>query len=162
MTIDTGSNITLVRPDIMRRPGKELMLQSVGHQLRTVTEETSPIHGICTSEVTVGSFKTSHQVWVADITDACILGLDFLRQHKSSVDLREGILYLGEEEIPLQYVPSLGELVCQHCFASISVTVPPFSEMLIPARINPLTAGDKWYILEPNNASLPSGGILVG
>ena len=81
---------------------------------------------------------------------------------QSSVDLREGILYLGEEEIPLQYVPSLGELVCQHCFASISVTVPPFSEMLIPARINPLTASDKWYLLEPSNASLPSEGILVG
>ena len=57
VTIDTGSNIALLQPDIMRRPGKELMLQSVGHQLRTVTGETSPIHGICTSEVTVGSFS---------------------------------------------------------------------------------------------------------
>ena len=97
MTIDTGSNITLVRPDIMRRPGKELTLQSVGHQLRTVSGEIAPIHSICTSEVS--SFK--YQIWVADITDECILGLDFLRQHKSSVDLRKGILYLGEEEIPL-------------------------------------------------------------
>ena len=34
--------------------------------------------------------------------------------------------------------------------------------MLVPARINPLTASDKWYLLEPSNASLPSEGILVG
>ena len=48
VTIDTGSNITLVRPDIMRRPGKELTLQPMRHQW-------------------------CHRVWIADITDECIL-----------------------------------------------------------------------------------------
>ena len=65
----------------MRRPGKELTLQSVGHQLRTVSGEIVPIHSICTSEVS--SFK--YQIWVADIIDECILGLDFLRQHKAQL-----------------------------------------------------------------------------
>ena len=43
-----------------------------------------------------------HQMWVADTTDECVLGLDFLEHHGCQVDLKQGILLVAEEEVPLQ------------------------------------------------------------
>ena len=89
MTIDTGSNITLVRPDVLERPGRKVTVRLAEHQLRTVTGETAPVRGTCTDDIAIGSFCTSHTLWVADITDECIIGLDFLRKHDGLVDLRD-------------------------------------------------------------------------
>ena len=42
-----------------------------------------------------------HEMWIADITDECILGLDFLEKHDCHVHLKEGVLIIGGQEIPL-------------------------------------------------------------
>ena len=43
-----------------------------------------------------------HELWVADIHDECIPGLDFLQLHECLVNLKDGSLTLGEEEIALR------------------------------------------------------------
>ncbi len=42
-----------------------------------------------------------HDTWVADIADECLLGMDFLVPQACQVDLKDGVLYIGDEEIPL-------------------------------------------------------------
>jgi len=73
----------------------------IPHQM-WVADITAPIHGKSDLQVGIGTLVIPHQMWVADITDECILGLDFLERHGCQVDLKQGILLIAEEEVPLQ------------------------------------------------------------
>ena len=41
-------------------------------------------------------------MWIADIIDECILGLDFLQHHPCLVNLKESSLRVGAQEFPLR------------------------------------------------------------
>ena len=43
-----------------------------------------------------------HPMWIADIQDKCIFGLDFLELHGCMVDLADNVLHINGEEVPLQ------------------------------------------------------------
>ena len=43
----------------------------------------------------LGGLRTQHSMWVADIADQCILGLDFLEANGCQVDLAENVLHIG-------------------------------------------------------------------
>ncbi len=49
----------------------------------------------------IGRQTYEHDTWVADIADECLLGLYFLVPQACQVDLKDGVLYIGDEEIPL-------------------------------------------------------------
>ena len=53
ITVDTGSNITLVRPDVLAQSSSVVNIQPVNNKLWTVTGKTAPIHGICASDITI-------------------------------------------------------------------------------------------------------------
>ena len=76
-TIDTGSTITIVRPDVLPREKKE-NLQPVSGWLRTVTGERVPFRGKSELTMQIGSTRATQHIWVADIQEWCILGMDFL------------------------------------------------------------------------------------
>ena len=60
------------------------------------------------------------ELWVADIHDDCILGLDFLQSHKCLVNLKDGALTTGGEEIPLKNNQLLqSPLVAKLCWQSM-------------------------------------------
>ncbi|GBM15599.1 hypothetical protein AVEN_95239-1 [Araneus ventricosus] len=44
--------------------------------------------------------ENSNKIYVADITDPCILGLDFLQKFNFMVDLEKNEIRTGGEEIP--------------------------------------------------------------
>lgn len=44
----------------------------------------------------VGGRTMCHDVWVADSQDPCMLGLDFLRQIASQLDLQKGLVKEGQ------------------------------------------------------------------
>ena len=75
--VDTGSTATLMRPDVVPE-GTQLEQTTV--QLRTVTGELAPMLGRVTLDLTV---------WVAQVQDPCILGLDCLRSVRCLLDLGE-------------------------------------------------------------------------
>ena len=75
--VDTGSTVTVVRPEVVP---VGTQLEDTAVQLRTVTGELAPMKGRGQMILTVGGRKMRHTVWVAEVQDACILGLDFLRE----------------------------------------------------------------------------------
>ncbi len=77
ITVDTGSNVSIIRPDVLSEKTRA-SLQPVSSQLKTVTGVTAPIFGCGKLKVQVGAFETQHEMWVADVADECILGLDFM------------------------------------------------------------------------------------
>ena len=85
--IDTWSNITILHPDSILRPTF----------LRTVIGESVPVRGKTTVKMRLGNYEADHVIWVADIVDKCIVGLDFLLQHNCQVDVGNALLKVGPD-----------------------------------------------------------------
>ncbi len=134
--------------------------------LRTVTGETAPIEGKARLQLKIGSTTVSHDMWVANIQDECIVGLDLLEPLGCLVDLSESVLQIGEEEIALQKPDKRPVPKCYRVVLETSVTLPPRSESVVPARVEKPQAGDvpgRWGILESRAAGVAySQGLLVG
>ncbi|XP_063333353.1 uncharacterized protein LOC134629763 [Pelmatolapia mariae] len=77
--LDTGSNATLVRPNVV----------PTGAAVQPTNRE-----GVF--QFKVGDLGVPYAAWVADVQDACILGLDFLRAIGGVLDLGKGFLILPD------------------------------------------------------------------
>ena len=80
-----------------------------------------------------------HLMWVADIQDECILGLDFLELHGCMVDFGDNVLHISGKEIPLQKSCSLAPLKA-YCTVLDTVSLPPHSEFV--AKVAELQSGE--------------------
>ena len=105
-------------------------------------------------------------MWIADIQDECILGLDFLELHGCMVDLADNVLHINGEEVPLQKTScSLAETKTYHAVLDSTVSLSPHSECVALAKVPGLQSGGaKWGILEPHRSETTSAlrGVLVG
>ena len=151
--MDTG-NISIVRPDVLSEL-EQVSIRPVRSCLRTVTGEQAPIHGKGQLQLGMGSLVIPQELWVADIHDECILGLDFLQSHDCRVDLNEGSLTIGEEEIPLR---SASELVCHKAVLTEEVHLPALSETVVSVQMQDTKPRCGWGLLE---CSKVPDGLLV-
>ncbi|GBN46038.1 hypothetical protein AVEN_86405-1 [Araneus ventricosus] len=99
--VDTGTNITLLRADQARKLKERLIYTAPNMTLKTATGEKAKIQEKLDASIECGSRKFQHRVYVAEITDSCILGLDFLQKFKFIVDLEKNEIRKGSEKIPL-------------------------------------------------------------
>ena len=77
--------------------------------------------------------EASQQLWVADIHDECILGLDFLQSHGCLVNLKDGVLMVGREEIPLRKF-SMEEPSCCKVVLQEEVIIPQYSKTVVAVQ----------------------------
>lgn len=75
--IDTGANVTIIRKDLAQQLDEKLIWTPPSVTLQTVSGDKINIHGKLNINITFGSVTYHHTAYVADITDTCILGLDF-------------------------------------------------------------------------------------
>ncbi|GBM30698.1 hypothetical protein AVEN_259565-1 [Araneus ventricosus] len=101
MLVDTGVNVTLVRTDLVQKLKEKFIHTAPNISLNTATGEKAEIHGKLDAAIDCGSRKFQHRIYVADITDPCILDLDFLQKCNFTVDLEKNEMRTGGEEIPL-------------------------------------------------------------
>ena len=158
--MDTGSNISIVRPDVLSGVSQEL-IQPVSSCLRTVTGERAPIHGKGQLQLGIGSLIIPQELWVADIHDECILGLDFLQSHGCQVNLRDGALILRGEEVPLKRSPAAPEPTCYKAVLTEGVCLPPLSEVVVPVRVDGTEADYQWGLLEPTRIPSSLDGLAI-
>ncbi len=106
----------------------------------------------------------TQDIWIADIQDECILGLDFLEPQGCMVNLREGTLLIGEEEIALEKSADTQAGKCCRAVLEASVQIPPCFEIVVTAKVRGLGNSTRWGILEtqPGGGSLLRDGLLVG
>ena len=131
--------------------------------LRTVTGERAPVHGWSNMQLGIGTLEIPHKMLVADIKDECILGFDFLMKHNCLVDLKESMLLIHNQQIPLQ-CPKETNLNCCKVSLDDSIDLPPMSETVASARILDRPSNSGWGILELENglSIKPKDGLLVG
>ncbi|GBL72780.1 hypothetical protein AVEN_270243-1 [Araneus ventricosus] len=101
MLVDTGANVTLLRTDLAQKLKEQLIYTAPNISLKTATGEKTEIRGKLDASIECGSRKFHHRIYVADITDPCILGLDFLQKFNFTVDLEKNEIRTGGEEIPV-------------------------------------------------------------
>jgi hypothetical protein len=108
VTMDAGAFVTVARPDIVvglpeRQPSRQYILQVLSGQ-------TIPIVKKALVDLNLGQRTLKTRVFVADITDEFILGLDILRAYDASVDVRRHVRRLGQEEMPVREPPTTSVL----------------------------------------------------
>ncbi|GBM39276.1 Transposon Ty3-I Gag-Pol polyprotein [Araneus ventricosus] len=105
-----------------------------------------------------GSRKFHHIMYVADITDSCILGLDFLQKFNFTVDLEKNEIRTGGEEIPLFSASGKHSKSCS-VLAKKRTIIPARSECLIQGI--PEVPGQFRYAVTDFHSQVPQKGVLV-
>jgi dUTPase len=148
-----------VRPDILERVQKEIKIKRVDCCLKTVTGETAPIIGQARLHFQLGNYETYQDVWLAEITDPCIIGLDFLAGNNCRVDVAGALLQIGEVAIPMLQKKQNG-LRCCRVVATQNIKIPPRSESVIPGTL----VGEidsTWGSVGPRSKVKESDNLLI-
>jgi hypothetical protein len=154
MTADTGAYFTVARPDIAegwpeRQPHPGCTLQTVGESLPIL--KVLPI-------LTLSRRPLRMWVFVANITDELILGLDILRAYDAAVDIGRQTLQLADEEVSL-WSPGAGPRPSSLVVANDHV-IPAQSEGIVMARMpNPLGVENR--LVEPSPQAHPPEGMYI-
>ena len=163
LLIDTGSGVTLLRPDIWKR----IQYQSPQHQLVpeprrivTVTGEVAKVKGAADLHIFIGNSSACHHVIIADILDECILGADFLTANQCIIDLKLKILKTQNIQVPIYSCPTEGDVGSYRVIVDQTVTIPPNSEVVISATVSGADKGLRWGAVEGHHSN-PTG-VMVG
>ncbi|GFT57900.1 transposon Ty3-I Gag-Pol polyprotein [Nephila pilipes] len=133
------------------------MFDVSGYRCEPTGEKVS-IHGKLEASIECGSRRFQYKVYVADITDPCILGLDFLQEFNFTVDLDRNEIRTGEEEIPLFSANIEFQKLCS-VFAKEKTVIPARSECLIRG----ITKASEHFRYAVTNSSsqISEKGVLV-
>ncbi|KAJ8349818.1 hypothetical protein SKAU_G00249480 [Synaphobranchus kaupii] len=107
--VDTGATISLVRPGVLHNTGGPQLPGAwtpTTTQLTSVTGAKMAVRGKKEVKVTVSGQEVSHEFWLADIADSCIIGLDLLKRWGACVDVSRASITLGTETPATQQPPA--------------------------------------------------------
>ncbi|KAJ8348858.1 hypothetical protein SKAU_G00274470 [Synaphobranchus kaupii] len=107
--VDTGATISLVRPGVLHNTGGPQLPGAwtpTATPLTSVTGAKMAMRGKKEVKVTVTGQEVSHEFWLADIADSCIIGLDLLKRWGACVYVSRGSITLGTETVALQSGPT--------------------------------------------------------
>jgi len=100
VVVDTGSERTMVRANIV----SHRQLPETSHRLSGVTGHCTELRGPVDVKFQLGGKEESLAVYVADMEDTCILGLDYLVSRRCVLDFCAMQLTTGDRSVPLRTV----------------------------------------------------------
>ncbi|KAJ8340597.1 hypothetical protein SKAU_G00352300 [Synaphobranchus kaupii] len=107
--VDTGATISHVRPGVLHNTGGPQLPGAwtpTTTPLTSVTGAKMAMRGRKEVKVTVTGQEVSHEFWLADIADSCIIGLDLLKRWGACVDVSRASITLGMETPATQQPPA--------------------------------------------------------
>jgi hypothetical protein len=131
VTVDAGASVTIARPDIAA--GWPERQPHPGFTLQTVSGESLPILKEVLLTLTLERRPLKMWVFVANITDELILGLDILRAYDASVGIGHQTLRLAGKELSL-WTPGAGPRPSSLLVTADHV-IPAQCEGLVMARM---------------------------
>ncbi|GFT76153.1 retrovirus-related Pol polyprotein from transposon 17.6 [Trichonephila clavipes] len=96
--------------------------------------EKIDIHGKLKVKIRFGDTTYQHAVYVADIADPFILGLDLLKEHGFTLDFNKNELRSIHEEVTIFKIEHRTESIRQ-VTANENITIPPRTEIIVPGYI---------------------------
>ena len=150
MLVDTGSAVTLVHCRVLEKAKIDFKLGMVSEPVVSANGQPLDIKGKCELEIFLGGVRVFHPVLVAaDVTQDCLLGIDFLGKQDCTIDLQGRSIKIGKEvvslkgknESPKVFLISLAE----------TVVVPGRHEMILLAKFKGAVCGDTVLgVVEPS------------
>jgi len=135
MLVDTGSAVTLVHKRLFDHIGVGQVLEGVEDKVVSANGQPLGILGRCALRIRIGGVDELHPVLVAnDLTQDCLIGVDFLARHKVQIDFAAGSICANGQSVALHYGGrGSGVSVCGRVCVAETVTVPGRHEMVVPA-----------------------------
>ncbi|GFV99233.1 retrovirus-related Pol polyprotein from transposon 412 [Trichonephila clavipes] len=133
MIIDTGANVSIIRNDLAQKL-KEKLLDPAPRGATDRDGEKIDIHGKLKVKIRFGDTTYQHAVYVADIADPFILGLDFLKEHGFTLDFNKNELRSIHEEVTMFKIKHRTESIRQ-VTANENITISPRTEIIVPGYI---------------------------
>ena len=160
--VDTGSTISVVHPSILTRLPDDVAVQmnsQVG-QIRLADGSMIDTLGTVQLKVQLGADKESWTYdWVvSEVETPVVIGVNFLRDHRCTLDVRAGTLTVGDTVHVCRYRGSMPQVF--RIKVAETVEVPARSEMIIPGEMadtSYLTLG----VIEGNGQPMCDGNVLV-
>ncbi|ROT64723.1 hypothetical protein C7M84_017328 [Penaeus vannamei] len=120
MIVDTGAEKTIMRPDVLTARD----YHEEPRQLCGVTGHCTPLKGPVEARLSVGGSEKVLPVYIAEMEDPCLLGIDYLMQVGACIDLKKRKLRIREKEVPLSLGVAPAEVVMAECVRIASDTEP--------------------------------------
>ncbi|GBM60208.1 hypothetical protein AVEN_273517-1 [Araneus ventricosus] len=158
MLVDNGANITLVRTDLNQKLKEEFIYMAPNISVKTATCEKADIQGKLEAAIECESRKFQHRIYVADITDLSILGLDFLQKFNFMVELEKNEIRTGREKIPLFSASAEHSKLCS-VLTKEKTIIPTRLECLIH-RVSEVS-GQFRYAVKDFPSLVSQKGVLV-
>ncbi|XP_062579683.1 uncharacterized protein LOC134241661 [Saccostrea cucullata] len=161
LLVDTGISVTILSVKSLKsiNPCKHTKITPVNTKLVTATGTTSSFIGQTRVEIQIDQHKFYHDVFVADINNDVMLGIDFLTANKCEVLLSKSCLDVQGGKIPyFRYSSEVS--ACCRISVTENVVVPPGTKMIVPGRstghVNKCAA-----LLEPTNTFVEKQGLMI-
>ena len=133
LTVDTGAERTFIRTDVVA--ANNALLASP--RLCGVTGHCVQLRGPVEVSIGISSWEVALPVYVADIEEPCLLGLDFLTYRQACIDLGRRRMCVHVIEVPLLLTDSYAEVVVVE-----TVRVAPRTEAVVKCRLSREMSGD--------------------
>ena len=163
MLVDTGSCVTILSSkyaDKLLQSHVNLNISHCPTPLHAVNDTPVPVVGQCSVPITIGNLSVVYSVIVADIGPDMLLGLDFLHSHGCTVDLEHNVLLAGGVPVPLKVVSNAHKGVYR-VHIDQSVTIPPYSQVLVPGHIKSEHLPSSVGFVNPNKNFLETYSVAM-
>lgn len=132
MLVDTGSAVTLVHQRLMNKVHEKVELHKVSGPVVSANGQPLDIRGTCDMHIRLQGVDVIHPVLVAgDVTQDCLLGMDFLDKHECKINFADKTLHIGGEVAGL--VSKKGRVDVFKLSLAETVVVPGRHEIIMPA-----------------------------
>ena len=152
LTVDTASEKTFVRPDMLSTKRPPVAAQ----RLCGVTGHCAELRGPVEARITIGSEEKEMPVYIADIEDSCLLGLDYLLQSRACLDFGGMSMEIQGTKVPLWEMNGSA-----HAVATQTTLIPARTETWVSCRLSHTIEGDI-CLVESSSACQLQDGLMVG
>ncbi|GFX25172.1 retrovirus-related Pol polyprotein from transposon 412 [Trichonephila clavipes] len=93
MVVDTGANVSIIRKDLAQNSQLSIIWTPPCVSLQTVTGDKIQVHEKANINLRFGNIDYRRTAYIADITDPCILGLDFLKNNNFKLNFENSNMH---------------------------------------------------------------------
>ena len=162
--IDTGSTITILSKTVYESfpDDKRPICQTTSTPVLSADGTPLKVYGYCMFPIQIGTKQFEHDFWIADIQADGILGIDFMKENKCSLDLENNVFKLGPDQIRCisENLPVPMKTCCRIVLAETKV-IPPKHETILPGTALIKSSANITGLVEPINSFGKKTGVMV-
>ncbi|GFX94885.1 retrovirus-related Pol polyprotein from transposon 412 [Trichonephila clavipes] len=160
MVVDTGANVSIIRKDLAQNSQVSIIWTPPSVSMQTVACDKIQVYGKANVTLRFRNIDYHHTEYIADITDPCILGLDYLKNNNFKLDFENSNMHSKFEDITLFGLQTQFESN-QKIIAKTKLSLSPRTECIIAGLVAENTKFRFGVIDYPDPGSLKAGVLIA-